>query len=102
MNNLKGKKTKKLIAVALSLSLLMMIVAPHQLFAGQCERALKRCMIDAGIAMIMGAIAGSFSGNFIGSLFGATAAGGSYATMCLAGFDFCNRYLDDYEYDAEK
>ncbi len=96
MNNLKGKKAKKLIAGALSLFLFMMIAAPHQLSAGECERALKRCIIDAGIATIMGAIAGSFSGNFIGSLFGAAAAGGSYATMCLAGFDFCKRYIDDY------
>ena len=102
MYNLRGKKTKKLIALALSLFLFMMIATPHQLFAGQCERALKRCLIDAGIATVMGAIAGSFSGNFIGSLLGAAAAGGSYATMCLAGFDFCNRYLDDYEADAEK
>jgi hypothetical protein len=102
MDNLRGKKTKKLIAGALSLFLFMTIAAPHQLFAGQCERALKKCLIDAGIATIMGAIAGSFSGNFIGSFFGAVAAGGSYATMCLAGYDFCNRYLDDYEADAEK
>lgn len=101
MNNLKGKKAKKLIAGALALFLFMMIAAPHQLFAGRCERALKRCMIDAGIVAIMGAIAGFFSGNLIGSIFGAAAAGGSYATMCLGGFDFCKNYYEDDE-DIEK
>ncbi len=59
-------------------------------------------MIDAGIATVMGAIAGFFSSSFLGSFLGAAAAGGSYAAMCLAGYDFCLSYLDDYEYDAEK
>jgi hypothetical protein len=95
MNNSKGKKTKKLIAVALSLFLFTTIATPHQLFAGQCERAIMRCMIDAGIATMMGAIAGFFSANIFGSLLGAAVAGGSYSTMCLAGYDFCKRYYED-------
>ena len=94
MNNLKGKKTKKFITGVLVLFLFTMIAAPDQLYAGQCARALMACMVDAGIATVMGAIAGFFSGNIIGSLLGATAAGGSYSTMCLGGYDFCKRYYD--------
>ena len=92
MNNLKGKKTKKLIAGVLVLFLFTMIAAPGQLYARACTRALIDCMVDAGTATVMGAIAGFFSGNIIGSILGATAAGGSYATMCLGGYDFCKRY----------
>jgi hypothetical protein len=92
MNNLKGKKTKKLIAGVLVLFLFTMVAAPDQLYARGCRRALMDCMVDAGTATVMGAIAGFFSGNIIGSILGATAAGGSYATMCLGGYDFCKRY----------
>jgi len=92
MNNLKGKKTKKLIAGVLVLFLFTMIAASDQLYARGCKRALIDCMVDAGTATVMGAIAGFFSGNIIGSILGATAAGGSYATMCLSGYDFCKRY----------
>jgi hypothetical protein len=92
MNNLKGKKTKKLIAGVLVLFLFTMIAAPGQLYARGCTRALIGCMVDAGTATVMGAIAGFFSGNIIGSILGAAAAGGSYATMCLSGYDFCKRY----------
>jgi len=92
MNNLKGKKTKKLIAGVLVLFLFTMIAAPDQLYAGRCTRALLNCMVDAGTATVMGAIAGFFSGNIIGSILGAAAVGGSYATMCLGGYDFCKRY----------
>ncbi len=93
MNNLKGKKTKKLIAGVLVLFLFTMIAASDQLYARGCKRALIDCMVDAGTATVMGAIAGFFSGNIIGSILGATAAGGSYATMCLSGYDFCKRYF---------
>ena len=92
MNNLKGKKTKKLIAGILFLLLFTMIAAPDQLYARGCTRALLNCMVDAGIATVMGAIAGFFSGNIIGSMLGAAAAGGSYSSMCLSGYDFCKRY----------
>ena len=95
MNNLKGKKTKKLIAGVLVLFLFTMIAASDQLYARGsrgCRRALMGCMVDAGTATVMGAIAGFFSGNIIGSILGAAAAGGSYATMCLSGYDFCKRY----------
>ncbi len=92
MNNLKGKKTKKLIAGVLFVFLFMMIAAPDQLYAGRCGRALRDCMVDAGIVTVLGAIGGFFSGNIIGSILGAAAAGGAYATMCLSGYDFCKRY----------
>ena len=95
MNKFKRKKTKKLIAGVISLSLFMMIASPDQLNAGQCSRALLRCMVDAGIATVLGAIAGFFSGNLFGSMLGAAAAGGSYSTICLAGYDFCKRYYED-------
>ncbi|NIM58576.1 MAG: hypothetical protein GTO16_06490 [Candidatus Aminicenantes bacterium] len=95
MNNLRGKNAKKLIAGFLFMSLFTMFVAPDQLNAGQCSRALLNCMIDAGIATVLGAIAGFFSGNMFGSMLGAVAAGGSYSTMCLGGYHFCKRY---YEY----
>ncbi len=92
MNNLKGKKTKKLITGVLFLFLFTVIAAPDQLYAGRCSGALARCMVDAGIVTVLGAIAGFFSGNIIGSMLGAAAAGGSYSTMCLGGYDFCKRY----------
>ena len=102
MKNLRGKKSKKLVAGALSIFLFVMIAAPHQLSAGQCEKAFIRCLFDAGIVAALGAIAGLFSASFVGSLLGAAAAGSSYATMCLVGFDFCLSYFDDLENDAEK
>ncbi len=92
MNNLKRKKTKKLIAGVLVLFLFTMIAAPDQLHARSCRRALMSCMVDAGKATVLGAIAGFFSGNIICSILGAAAAGGAYATMCLSGYDFCKRY----------
>ena len=95
MNNFKGKKTKKLIAGVLFLSIFTMMAAPDQLYAGRCTRALMNCMIDAGIATVLGAIAGFFSGNIFGSMLGAVAAGGSYSTMCLGGYHFCKRYYED-------
>ncbi|NIO48982.1 MAG: hypothetical protein GTN73_06055 [Candidatus Aminicenantes bacterium] len=94
MNNSKGKRTKKLIAGALFLFLFTMIAAPDQLYAGRCTRALMNCMVDAGIATVLGAIAGLFSGNIFGSMLGAVAAGSTYSTMCLAGYDFCKRYYE--------
>ncbi len=94
MNNLRGKKTRKLIAGVLFLFLFTMIAAPDQLYAGRCTRAFMDCMVDAGITAVLGAIAGFFTGNIIGSMLGAAAAGGSYSTMCLGGYDFCNRYYD--------
>ncbi len=47
MNNLKGKKTKRLIAGVLVLFLFTMIAAPDQLYARRCARALMNCMVDA-------------------------------------------------------
>ncbi len=47
MNNLKRKKTKKLIAGVLVLFLFTMIAAPGQLYARACTRALIGCMVDA-------------------------------------------------------
>ena len=88
----KGKKAKKFTAGALALFTLMLIAAPHQVFSGDCERALLRCVIDAGIATILGTIAGLFSGNIAGALIGAGTAGGSYLTWCFIGYDFCKRY----------
>ena len=95
MNNFKGKKTKKLIAGVLFLFLFTMMATPDQLHAGQCTRALMSCMIDAGIATMLGAIAGLFSGNIFGAMLGAVAVGGSYSTMCLGGYHFCKRYYED-------
>ena len=88
----KGKKAKKFTAVALALFTLMLIAAPHQVFAGECERALLKCAVDAGIATLLGTIAGMFSGNIVGALIGAGTAGGSYLTWCFIGYDFCKRY----------
>jgi len=92
MNNFKGKKAKKLIAGVLFLFLFTMMAAPDQLYAGRCTRALMNCMIDAGIATGLGAIAGFFSSNIAGAMLGAATAGGAYAAMCIGGYDFCLRY----------
>jgi hypothetical protein len=72
-----------------------MIATPDQLLEHSCAKALIRCMVDAGIAEALGAVAGLFSGHIGGSLLGAAAAGGSYSIMCLAGYDFCKRYYED-------
>lgn len=88
----KGKKAKKFTAGALALFTLMLIAAPHQVLAGECDRALLKCAVDAWIATLLGTIAGLFSGNIVGALIGAGTAGGSYLTWCLIGYDFCKRY----------
>jgi len=92
MNNPRRKKAGKFTAIILILFTLVLIAAPHQLFAGVCEKALVSCAIDAGIITILGAIGGMFAGNLLGAAAGAGTAGGSYLSWCLIGYDFCKRY----------
>ena len=94
MENFKRKKINKCTAGALVLPVLILIAAPHQLLGGDCERALKKCLVDVGIIAVLGGIAGLFAGNIFGALLGTGAAGGTYLTFCLNGYDFCNRYYD--------
>jgi len=55
---------------------LLILGAAPSLDAGVCERALQKCAIDAAIAGITG---GAFAGL-------------SWASLCLAGYDWCIRY----------
>lgn len=92
MKDFKGKKVKKFTAGALVLFILILVGAPHQLLAGDCEAALEKCLVDAGIIAALGTIAGMFAGSIIGALLGTAAAGGTFLTWCLNGYDFCKRY----------
>ncbi len=56
--------------------LLFMAGAPLQMRAGLCERALRRCAVDAAI----------------GGLFGGGVVFLAYSGGCIAGYDWCQRY----------
>jgi len=92
MNHLKQKGTYKGIAATLSLTVLMMLALPPKLSADVCDKALIKCMVDAGIAAVLGTVVGFFAGNIPGALLGVAAAGGVSLAFCLVGFDFCKRY----------
>lgn len=91
MNYLKRKRVKQFMAGTLTLLTLILATFPHRLSADECDKALAKCAIDAGITMSVGLIVGLVSGN-VAALLGALAAGGAYMSFCLAGYDFCKRY----------
>jgi len=92
MNYFKRKRNFRITAAVLSLTILMAFTLPPQLSADICSKAFLKCMIDAGITSVVGLVAGLAAGNFPGALLGFTAAGGTYLTFCLVGYDFCKRY----------
>lgn len=91
MNNLKGLRARKFTAAALALLTLMVILAPQKLSADECEKALIKCAIDAGIPFVMGLIASLISINIIPFLIG-TVSSEAYLSFCLNGYLFCLIY----------
>jgi hypothetical protein len=94
MLNLNELRTKKFLAGAMALLILVLVCFANPLSAGECEGAFIRCVIDAGIATVITIIVGFATGNILGALFGAAAAGGAYGTFCLVGYSFCKVYYE--------
>jgi hypothetical protein len=94
MLNLKELRTKKFLAGAMALLILILVSVANPLSAGECQGAFIRCLIDAGIAIVITIIVGFTTGNFLGALFGAAAAGGACGTFCLVGYSFCKVYYE--------
>ncbi|MCD6118122.1 hypothetical protein J7K93_14035 [bacterium] len=73
-------RIKKQITILLILSLLLLILIPGTIKAEKpvnCEKALEKCMIDAGIT-------GAFGGLY---------AGLAYTAFCGVGYAFCKEFL---------
>lgn len=68
-------------AVVLAAALTLVLLAPP-LEAGMCETALKRCMIEAGMAALIGLIT---CGPIPAALLG---------EFCIAGYLFCLQYCE--------
>ncbi len=93
MNHFRQKRILKVFASILSLSIFMILVFPPQLSADECDRALTKCLIDAGIGAFLGLVGGFAAGNIPGALFGVAATGGVSLSFCIVGYDFCKRYF---------
>jgi hypothetical protein len=93
VNHLKRKRSFRMTAAALSLAVLMAFAFPPKLSADICSKSLIKCVIDAGITVIVGLVVGYAAGNFPGALLGVAAGGGTHFTFCLVGYDFCKRYF---------
>ncbi len=101
MKNLKENKGKRIMAAALAVLVFFLFVAPHHLSAARnpCLRALVECTIDAGTSAVLAGVAG-FAGGLaagVAAVFTGAAAGIAVGVVsmsgCLAGFDFCTRYV---------
>jgi hypothetical protein len=75
MKRFQTQKGKAILSGLLVFIFLISAFAPA-LDAGVCERALQKCMVDAGIAGLTG---GAF-------------AGFSWAALCLTGYEWCLHY----------
>lgn len=92
MKNLKRMKGKRIMAGTLSLLILVLFVAPYQLTADICDRALQDCAIDVLIISSVAFLAGLGGGP--GAAFaGAGAVAAGYSGFCLIGFAFCKTYV---------
>ena len=76
--NEKRKIRKRFLFGTLVLLMIFIVLAPHQLSAGVCERALAKCGIDALLTSLL-------SGPEIGAL---------YFSACLLGYSWCLQYYD--------
>lgn len=94
MLNLKKSRAKKLLAGLTVLLTLILVTFSNPLSAGECEGALVKCLIDAGIATAITIVVGLTTGNFLGAVFGAATAGGAYGSFCLVGYSFCKIYYE--------
>ena len=101
MKNLKGKKGKRILAAALAVSVFFLFVAPHQLSAkdNPCFDALVDCLIDAGATTFVAGLAGAIAalpsglGSLIAAGVAAIVVGTTSVSACIAGYDFCLRYV---------
>lgn len=93
MNHFRQKRILKVFAGVLSLSTFVILVFPPQLSADECDRALTKCLIDAGIGAFLGMVGGFAAGNIPGALIGVAATGGVSLAFCFVGYDFCKRYF---------
>jgi hypothetical protein len=92
MNHLRQKKVLKAVAFVLSLITMVILAFPPELSADECDRALTKCLIDAGFGSFLGLVGGFAAGNIPGALIGVAATAGVSLTFCLVGYDFCKRY----------
>lgn len=92
VNHFKQKRSFRITAAALSLAILLAFAFPPNLSADICSKAYIKCIIDAGITVVVGLVVGFAAGNFPGALIGVAAGGGTSLTFCLVGYDFCKRY----------
>jgi len=93
MIRFKKKKVNTLISSGLILFLLVFLVTPSELSAGVCEKALVKCLLSAGLGMLLGIVAGFAVGNIPGAFLAAAAVGGTSWMWCLTGYDFCIHYF---------
>ena len=92
MNHFRQNRIIKVTAGVLSLSTFMILVFPPKLSADECDKALTKCLIDAGFGAFLGLVGGFAAGNIPGALIGVAATGGVSLSFCFAGYDFCKRY----------
>jgi hypothetical protein len=92
MYHFRQKRIIKFTAGVLSLTTCVILVFPPKLSANECDRALTKCLIDAGIGAFLGLVGGLAAGNIPGALIGVAATGGISVSFCLVGYDFCKRY----------
>ncbi len=84
MKRLRNEAFKRYLSGFIVVMLLFFFVSMGDLSAGTCEKALKKCLIDAGAAGVLGAVAGSLIGAAIGA--------GVYAGWCVDGYFWCLSY----------
>ena len=92
MNHFRQKKIFRFTAGVLSLATCVIIAFPPKLSADECDRALTKCLIDAGFGAFLGLVGGFAAGNIPGALIGVASTAGVSLTFCLVGYDFCKRY----------
>lgn len=92
MKNLKRKEGKRIMSGTLSLLVLILFVAPHQLTADICDDALEDCAIDVLLVSAVAFLAGLAGGPGT-ALASAGAVASGYSSFCLAGWAFCKIYV---------
>ncbi|UCC40247.1 MAG: hypothetical protein JSV96_01980 [Candidatus Aminicenantes bacterium] len=92
MKDSKMKKGKRIMAGVLSMSILVLFVAPYQLAADLCDDALGDCMVDALLVSAVAFLAG-LAGGPGGALMSAGAVAGGYSAFCATGWVFCKAYF---------
>ena len=92
MSHFRQNKIPKVTALVVFLIIIVILAFPPELTADECNKALTKCLIDAGFSAILGLIGGFAAGNISGALIGAAATAEVSLAFCLVGYDFCKRY----------